>query len=393
MTDAILALNCGSSSVKFAVFDIELCERYRGQVENIARDQVPQLVIDHDRSESIPSGYTSHAEIIHWIVVELIPRLSDTVVAAGHRVVHGGTEFSQPVVITPDVRGRISDMIALAPSHQPHNLAGIDAVNTAMPGATAVACFDTAFHRSIPEHRQIMALPQKFTRQGLRRFGFHGLACESILSRFSDVTGVTCGVRQVVCHLGNGCSVTGIEQGRSRSNTMGFTPLDGLVMGRRPGHLDPGAVLWLIKEHHGDVDAVDRLFNQESGLKGVSDLSSDMRVLLNSDSKNARLAISMFVDRLVQEIGSTVAALGGVDQLIFSGGIGENAAPIRAAVLSHLEWIGFQTDPQANTHNASTITTVNSNPSAHVIPADEEFVIARATAELWRTATGASSSV
>ena len=377
MNGSVLALNCGSSSVRFAVFGHDLELLFRGQVENIADGLEPRLLLDEGGSATLPRG---HAGIIAFLLESVIPPRAGEVTAVGHRVVHGGTRFAGPVVIDGDVLGDIEALAVLAPSHQPHNLGGIDAVARALPHVPQVACFDTAFHRTIPEVRQVMALPRHFAGQGLRRFGFHGLSYQSIVSRLPDVTGGVMPEKTVICHLGNGCSIAGLIEGASAFTSMGFTPLDGLVMGRRPGRLDPGAVLWLIEHHGGDVAAVDRLLNREAGLLGVSGVSSDMRVLLSSASEEAEFAVAMFVDRLVLEIGAAVAAIGGLDALVFTGGIGQNAAPVRAAVAEALAWLSLNLDAAANDSHAPTIA--HGRPSAHVIATDEERVIAGSTIRL-----------
>lgn len=379
MTGHVLALNCGSSSVRFAVFGDDLVSLFRGQVENIAERLEPRLLLDGRPGEPLPHGLAGHGQIIEHLLDRVILPRTGGLAVAGHRVVHGGTRFSGPTLIDDMVAGDIEALSALAPSHQPHNLAGIRALAKALPRLPQVACFDTAFHRTIPEVRQLMALPERFAAEGLRRFGFHGLSYQSIVARLPDVTGGEVPPKTVICHLGNGCSLAGLIDGASVFTSMGFTPLDGLVMGRRPGRLDPGAVLWLIERHEGDAGAVDRLFNRESGLLGVSGLSPDMRTLLASGNGKAARAVAMFVDRLILEIGSAVAATGGLDALVFTGGIGENAAPVRAAVVEALGWLGLDLDEAANGRHAPTIT--RGHPSAHVIATDEERVIAASALE------------
>lgn len=374
MDGIILALNCGSSSVKVAAFDAALRALYRGQVENIGPGMTPRLT-GEGAAETLPETCCDHAGIIaHLLHAVIMPRWGE-VAGVGHRVVHGGMRFSEPTVIDRETRAAIAALSPLAPSHQPHNLAGIDAVASALPGAIQVACFDTAFHRTIPEHRQLMALPARYAQAGLRRFGFHGLSYQSLVARLPEVTA---GRRVVFCHLGNGCSVTGVVDGRSAWTSMGFTPLDGLMMGRRPGRLDPGAVLWLVDHHDGDTGTVARMLNAESGLLGVSGISSDMRVLLEDGSEAAALAVTMFVDRLVQEIGTAMAAIGGMDAIVFAGGIGENAWTIRARTLEALSWTGLELDVAANREHAPTISRTATGPSAHVMASDEESVLAAA---------------
>ena len=338
-----LAINCGSSSVKYALFDDNLQRLKGGTLEETAASAMPKVV------EQLGGA------------VE--------VSAVGHRIVHGGARFTSPVPITPQVRQDIADLTELAPEHQPHHVAGIDAITKALPGIPQFACFDTAFHRTIPRERQEMALPHSFAEQGLLRYGFHGLSYEYITSVFRRP-------KSIICHLGNGCSLAAIENGKSVYTSMGFTPLDGLMMGTRAGSMDPGAVLWLV-DKLGGADQVRLLLNKQSGLKGVSGIGQDMRQLLASHDELAKFAIAMFVDRLVLEIGKAAAALQGFDALVFTGGIGENAAPIRERVVHKLQWLGLDLDVKANAANASEITTTSSQRSAHVIKTNEELVIAK----------------
>ncbi len=376
MKGSVLALNCGSSSVRFAVFAEAGQALFRGQVENIAEGLRPALRLDGEAPAALPGGLSGHAAVIAHLLDSVIPTVPD---AVGHRVVHGGTRFGAPAVIDGDVRRAIEALAVLAPSHQPHNLAGIDAVARTWPQVPQVACFDTAFHRTVPEVRQEMALPRRLANEGLRRFGFHGLSYESVAARLAGMSG-TVPPRSVICHLGNGCSLAALRDGASVYTSMGFTPLDGLVMGRRPGRLDPGAVLWLVGREGGDIAAVDRLLNREAGLLGVSGVSSDMRALLDDPGEDAAFAVAMFVDRLVLEIGAAAAAAGGIDALVFTGGIGENAAPVRAQVVEALGWLSFRLDAYANRRHAPTIT--RGSPRAHVIATDEERVIAESTRRL-----------
>ena len=339
----ILAINCGSSTVKFALFDANLQRLKSGLIEETAATAMPKVI----------SELGGAAEI--W--------------AVGHRIVHGGPTFTTPVSITAQVRQEIADLTELAPEHQPHHVAGIDAITAALPHVPQFACFDTAFHRTMPRERQEMALPQSYAAQGLLRYGFHGLSYEYITSVFHRP-------KTIICHLGNGCSLVATEHGRSVYTSMGFTPLDGLMMGTRAGAMDPGAVLWLV-EKLGSADAARQLLNKHSGLKGVSGLSQDMRQLLASQDEAAQFAVTMFVDRLVLEIGKAATALEGFDALVFTGGIGENAAAIRARVLARLSWLGIALDVKANLANASVITIARSQRSAHVIKTNEELVIAK----------------
>lgn len=381
--DTVLAFNCGSSSIKFAAFTPALELSFRGEIEDIGAGLRPRLRLSDagDRIE-LPPGLLTHAELIPYVLDHHILPHAGKVLAVGHRVVHGGRRFVEPVCVDDEVMAGIEALIPLARSHQPHNAAGLRAAMKALPGVPQVACFDTEFHRTLPELRQRYAIPEEWTAFGLRRYGFHGLSYEWIASRLPQVMGERAKGKVVVCHLGNGASLAGLDGLVSRITSMGFTPLEGLMMGRRPGHLDPGAVLWLLEEKGMAAADVEAALRDKAGLLGVSGLSSDMRTLLASDSPEARFAIDMFVDRLVQEIGNAAAALGGLDGIVFTGGIGEHAAPVRAQALAALAWFGIELDPDANAADRETITRPGSKVSAHVVPTDEERIIARHTLRL-----------
>lgn len=373
-------MNCGSSSIKFAVFSEDLQRQFTGLAEGIGTGGKPALRLDNGDAQPLAGLEPTHAAILAHLLTEVILPHAGNIAGVGHRVVHGGRDFDQPVKITAEIREGIAALAPLAPAHQPHNLAGIDAVTEAMPGVAQFACFDTAFHRSVPALRQEMPLPRSYAREGLLRYGFHGLSYQHIVSRLPVFNLEES--RVIACHLGNGCSLAGLVDGKSLYTSMGFTPLDGLMMGQRPGRLDPGAVLWLVERHDGDLTAVRRLLNHDSGLNGVSGLSADMRTLASSKSEDAAFAIAMFVDRMVQEIGAAMTAIGGCDALVFSGGIGENSGAVRKATLEALGWLGFEIDSNANAVNAGTISSKDSTRSAHVVNADEERVIASAVLEL-----------
>lgn len=364
------------------MFNASLDRTYFGQADGIGTGagtgDAPMLRVLGHAATKLPEKLRTHREIVPHLIEKVILPKSGTPRGVGHRVVHGGRDFSAPVRVGADVKARIGALASLAPAHQPHNLAGIEAAEAALPGAIQVACFDTAFHRTIPSHRQEMPLPRRYAEEGLIRYGFHGLSYEHIFSRLPDVLGARAKGRVVICHLGNGCSIAGLVDGTCQYTSMGFTPLDGLMMGQRPGRLDPGAVLWLVEREGGDTNKVRMLLNKESGLAGVSGISADMRALLSDKSERAAFAVRMFCDRLAQEIGATAAAIGGLDALVFTGGIGENAAPVRAAVLDALSWLGFVVDAEANQSSRETITTKTSQRSGHVIATNEELVIARA---------------
>ncbi|MBV6650704.1 MAG: acetate/propionate family kinase [Hoeflea sp.] len=384
MTDSsgknLLALNCGSSSIKFAVFTDRLERSFSGLVEAIGHGQTPRLKTSAGEKMEFGGPDQGHAEVLPRLINEIVLPRAGTIAGVGHRIVHGGELFNAPVRITPEIRSGISELSPLAPGHQPHNLAGIDAATQALPDVPQIACFDTAFHAGIAAVRREMPLPRHYARDGLIRYGFHGLSYEHVAASLSGL-GLSSG-RVIACHLGNGCSICGMIDGKSVWTSMGFTPLDGLMMGQRPGRLDPGAVLWLVEQHGGNTAAVGKLFYHQSGLSGVSGLSGDMRTLLSSDQPDAAFAVEMFVDRLVQEIGGAAASLGGIDALVFSGGIGENAAPIRAMVLEKLEWLGFSLDAAANAAGTGRLTAAESARQAFIVKADEEHIIAQAVAGL-----------
>ncbi|MCY0096663.1 acetate/propionate family kinase [Hoeflea ulvae] len=376
----LLALNCGSSSIKFALFDTKFVRSFSGLVEAIGHGQTPQLKTSDGEARQFGGSDQGHADVLPKLIRDIILPRAGVISGVGHRVVHGGERFVAPVLVDASARAGIAELTPLAPGHQPHNLAGIDAATLALPGTPQIACFDTAFHAGVPTVRREMPLPRSYAREGLIRYGFHGISYEHIAARLPDL-GVS-GSRVIACHLGNGCSVCGLMDGTSAWTSMGYTPLDGLMMGQRPGRLDPGAVLWLVDHHDGDIAAVNKLLYHQSGLSGVSGLSGDMRTLLASDLPDAAFAIEMYVDRLVQEIGAAAASLGGVDALVFSGGVGENAAPIRSMTMQKLDWLGFRLDATANAAGAERLTTADSARHAYIVEADEEAVIARAVARL-----------
>jgi acetate kinase len=302
--------------------------------------------------------------------------------ATGHRVVHGGVAYSEPTLVTEGVLDGLSKLVPLAPLHQPHNLAPIRIVAGLMPQLPQVACFDTAFHHAQPEVAQAFALPSSITDRGVRRYGFHGLSYEYIASALPGVDKAAAAGRVVVAHLGNGASMCAIKGGRSMASTMGFTAVDGLPMGTRSGALDPGVVLYLMDEMKMDARAIEKLIYQQSGLLGVSGISSDMRTLLASNEPRAKLAIDLFVYRIGRELGSLAAAIGGLDALVFTGGIGEKAAAIRERVCRDAAWLGIEFDAAANAKNGPAISTAASRVKAWVLPTNEELMIARHTRRL-----------
>ena len=390
MAEAILVLNAGSSSLKFSVFvssDDVLELWLRGQIEALqttprftAEDASGKSVSERTWKEGEPLGH--EAALSHLVDFLRTRTGQHRLVAVGHRVVHGGVEFSEPIRVTPELLRALEKLIPLAPLHQPHNLAPIRYVLEQIPRLPQVACFDTAFHRAQPELAQAFALPEEITSRGVRRYGFHGLSYEYIASALPAIDARAAAGKFVVAHLGNGASMCAIQAGRSMASTMGFTAVDGLPMGTRCGSLDPGVVLYLIDELKMDARAIEKLIYLQSGLLGVSGVSSDMRALLSSDAPRARLAVDLFVYRIGRELGSLAAALGGLDALVFTAGIGEHAVPIRERVVRDAAWLGLTLDSAANAAGGPRLTTADSRVPAYVVPTNEELMIARHTRRL-----------
>jgi acetate kinase len=312
--------------------------------------------------------------LLPWAQQQLHGRGLD---ALGHRVVHGGMEFSQPQRVTADLLVKLEALNPLAPLHQPYNLAPIRTVLDHRPELAQVACFDTAFHRTVPDVAQAFALPWAYHEQGVRRFGFHGLSYEYIASCLPREAPAIAGGRVVVAHLGNGASLCALRGGVSVATTMGFTALDGLPMGTRCGELDAGVVMYLLRQGGMNADEVEDLLYRHSGMLGLSGLSSDFRDLLASEEPRARFAIAVFCYRVIRQIGSLAAALGGLDGLVFTAGVGENAAPVRETVCRGCAWLGLEFDEEANRANGPCLSKPSSRVAAHVIPTDENLMIAR----------------
>ncbi len=352
MSDAVLVLNAGSSSIKFSLFAVEGADpvfRLGGQIEGLyaaprfrARDAAGDVAGTKDWGEGTRLGHDG--AIAHLVEFLEGYRGNYRLSAVGHRVVHGGLDYSQPVRLDAQILAKLEKFVPLAPLHQPHNLALVRIVGEHVPQLPQVACFDTAFHRVQPELAQAFALPEEITARGVRRYGFHGLSYEYIASALPAVDAKAAAGRVVVAHLGNGASMCAMRAGRSVASTMGFTAVDGLPMGTRCGAIDPGVVLYLMDELKMDARAVEKLIYQRSGLLGVSGISSDMRTLLASQDPRARLAVDLFVYRIGRELGSLAAALGGLDALVFTGGIGEHAAAVRERVCRDAHWLGIEPD-------------------------------------------------
>ena len=388
MSDVILVLNAGSSSIKFSLFDAgsqSLQLLMRGQVEGLYTS--PRFVAkDAQGAEIGAKAWGDNVELGHGgAVAHLIAfmrghRADHQLVAVGHRVVHGGLKFTTAVRVSPEVIAELATLSSLAPLHQPHNLKPIEVVAELRPDLPQVACFDTAFHRTQPEVAQAFALPPSITDRGVRRYGFHGLSYEYIAGVLAEFDARAASGRTVVAHLGNGSSMCALVGGRSVASTMGFTAVDGLPMGTRCGSLDPGVILYLMDELGMDARAIEELIYKQSGLLGVSGISSDMRSLLASDNERARFAVELFTYRCSREIGSLAAAAGGIDALVFTAGIGEHAPSIREGVCRHAAWLGAELDPAANQAGKPRISVTGSKVPVWVIPTNEEVMIARHTA-------------
>ena len=390
MRDSIIVANAGSSSLKFSTYvvaDQALNLVARGQIEGLgtspffkAKDGQGQPLVE-TRLEAT-AGRFGHTEAFAYLAqwVRSHYREQMTPVAVGHRVVHGGLDFSEPTLINAQVMAALEKLIPLVPLHQPHNLAGIKAVAQLFPDMPQVACFDTAFHRNRPAVTERFGLPDEMFRRGLRRWGFHGLSYEFIARQFKRLEPQVAAGRVIAAHLGSGASMCGMKNGRSVDTTMSFSALDGLPMGTRCGSLDPGVILFLL-QHHSREEIEDLLY-KKSGLLGISGISNDVRELLASEPGAPGLAaeaIDFFVYRAVREIGSLTAALGGLDALIFTAGIGENSPVIRRRICEGLGWLGIRIDPDANERGRKCISPPNASPSVWVIPTDEERVIAEHT--------------
>ena len=387
MTDAILTLNAGSSSIKFALYayrpdTADPTSIADGEIEGIG--DTPRLTIHETAGDTavkreLPAG-SDHEKLFHLLLEWIESHSADlSLVAAGHRVVHGGTDFGAPTLIDETTLARLEKLVPLAPLHQPHNLAAVRSVASVAPNLPQVACFDTGFHRTNSPLATTFALPRALTGEGVRRYGFHGLSYEYIASTLPRYAGAAAEGRVVVAHLGHGASMCAMRERRSLATTMGFTALDGLPMGRRCGALDPGAVLFLIKEKGMDYEALTDLLYHRSGLLGVSGISDDMRDLLASQSAAAKQAVDLFTYRIGRELGSLAAALGGLDVHVFTGGIGEHATAIRERVCRDAEWLGVKLDSAANEQGRERIGASESPVPVFVIPTDEDLLIARHT--------------
>lgn len=390
MDDYVLVLNAGSSSLKFSVFMLRDKKRWeiaaRGQIEGVGTS--PRLSVKDGKGAVLADNNLDATVRDPQAAIGALAGLlkskwgGSKVVGVGHRVVHGGSCFGRPVVVSPQVLKQLYELVPLAPLHQPHNLAAIEAVSKRLPGVPQVACFDTSFHRCWSPVTELIPLPREIRQSGLQRYGFHGLSYEYIASVLPEVAPEIAKGRVIVAHLGNGASLCAIRDGQSIDSTFGFTALDGLCMGTRPGSLDPGVVLYLFQSLGLSAREVEAILYKNSGLLGISGISSDMRDLLAASEPEAELAVDYFVYRAAREIGAMAGVLGGVDGLVFTAGIGENSPEIRRRICKASSWLGVELDEAANASRGPRISTPQSKVSVWVIPTNEELMIARHTGAL-----------
>ena len=392
MNETILVINAGSSSLKFELFEIkpgdELARAMGGQFDGIgtrprlaAKDSSGNRLVDEDFSRQDVAKLPEAIRILgDW----LHQNMEAAPAAMGHRVVHGGTAFSEPVHLTDQVIDELHEFVPLAPLHQPNNLAPIKAVRDKYPDLFQVACFDTAFHRGHDDMVDRFAIPENLYREGVRRYGFHGLSYEFIAGTLPNYAPDIASGRIVAAHIGSGASLCAIQDGRSVDTTMGFTALDGVPMGTRPGRIDAGVIIYLMEEKQMSASAISHLLYKDCGLKGLSGFSNDVRDLLGSDEPSASLALDYFTFRIAQEVAVMASTMGGIDGLVFTAGVGENSPDIRHRVMKRCEWIGVSIDEEANLKGGPLITQPDSKVGAYVIPTDEELMIARHTLRLLR---------
>jgi len=388
MDDYALVLNAGSSSLKFCVFQRPVGQSWRlearGQIEGIGTS--PRLSVKDANGESLARqdvNVSDGREAVEALAAWLRSKYGGSkVLGVGHRVVHGGARFKGPTILNQQVLEELRQLIPLAPLHQPYNLAAIEAAFERLPGVPQVACFDTSFHRGQPAVAELIPLPRGLRQAGLQRYGFHGLSYEYIASVLPEVAPAIAKGRVIVAHLGSGASMCALKEGKSVDSTLGFTALDGLCMGTRPGALDPGVVLHLFQGLNLSAKDVETLLYKKSGLFGISGISNDMRDLLGRREPEARLAVDYFVYRAAREIGALTAVLGGLDGLVFTAGIGENSPEIRERICDSSSWLGIELDDAANSDHSARISTNRSKVSVWVIPTNEELMIARHTGSL-----------
>ena len=384
MSKAILIFNAGSSSIKFALYSPEDCDLLaKGSIDEIVSG-APDLQISMDQEswfqgigETPQTG--SHKVLSSWLMSYLHDLESLTLLAAGHRVVHGGKRFSEPTFVTPEVITQLEAYTPLAPNHQPHSLAAIEAISQEWPDLKQVVCFDTAFHRDQPMVAHQFAIPRALTEEGVIRYGFHGLSYQYIANVLPTVAGPRANGKVIVAHLGNGASLCAMQERKSIASTMGFSALDGLMMGRRCGSIDAGVVFYLLRHHKKSLDEVEDILYRQSGLLGVSGISSDVRELQASKAAEARQALDLFTYRAACEIGSLASSLSGLEVLVFTAGIGEHSAMVRRKICERCAWLGIDIDISANEENHLKISSSRSGVDVYVIPTNEEIEIAEST--------------
>jgi acetate kinase len=395
----LLTLNAGSSSIKFALFAVPALEQLIiGQIDGIGsqaafKAKSTDQSINEKYEWPVDQAPKNHSTALQWLIDWLGKHMSDMQIkAVGHRVVHGGHHYSEPVVINEAVLEKFETLLSLAPLHEPHNVAGIKAARESFGDIPQVACFDTAFHRNQPFINDTFAIPRNYYEEGVRRYGFHGLSYEYIAKKLPELFPEHAKGRVIVLHLGNGASMAALKEGKSIASTMAFSALDGLPMGTRCGDIDPGVLLYLMQFKGMSAQAISDLLYKESGLKGLSGISNDMRTLESSDAPTAKEAIDYFVSRVKREIGSLAMALGGLDAMVFTGGIGENSVRIRKEVLEGCEWLGIELDSAKNTAGETIISTEYSSVLCLCIPTNEEGMIAAHTLALANLSTPMMSS-
>lgn len=398
MSEHILTINAGSSSLKFALFTAGALDCIAiGMIEGLGTD--PELILKDGKGQKILADalegerfVADHGGALRTILDALAKQFPEASIAAvGHRVVHGGLKYSAPALADDETMRELKGLVPLAPLHQPHNVSGIEAAKAAFPGIPQVACFDTAFHRAHPFVNDVFALPRALYDEGVRRYGFHGLSYEYVAGKLAEIAPFHAKGKVIICHLGSGASMCALQNGHSVASTMGFSALDGLPMGTRPGQLDPGVLLYLMDQKGMDAKAISDLLYKESGLKGLSGISNDMRDLEASNDPRAKQAIDYFVFRARREIGAMAAVLGGLDAIVFCGGIGENSRLIRESMLEAMEWLGVELDLDRNRENAEIISSDRSAVRAFIIRTNEELMIARHTQQLL-TRAGSSAA-
>ncbi|KTD75293.1 acetate/propionate family kinase [Legionella waltersii] len=376
----IIVINSGSSSIKFALFEFKsLNKALYGSIENIKIAPLFKLFsgkqcLLKEEAFSRDNDYSFYFELLLSSLKDHHSKIN--FVAAGHRVVHGGNTYFDPVLLTPPIIEDLKQLIPFAPLHQPYNLSAIEAITNHSPHLPQIACFDTAFHRSHPPIADAFALPRALTQEGIKRYGFHGLSYEFIMHQLALLAISKPFDRLIIAHLGNGASMCAIKNGKSIESTMGFTALDGLMMGTRCGSIDPGVLLYLLEFKQMTTKEIENLLYKQSGLLGVSGISSNVQQLLESDCAEAQEALDLFVYRARRELGALIAVLGGLDAFVFTGGIGEHAWKIREAICEDNEWIGIQLDKKSNKANKRLISAKKSTVDVYTIPTDEEWIIA-----------------